>query len=786
MKGIGVALVALGALLSGGAFAQPGAKTPAAQVPPATRTQAPPAVTTPAAQKPKPAAAASLAPPWMNTALTPDQRADLIHAQMTRDEELTLVHGYLGIYVPNRTYRMQPEAMRGDLPNSAGYVPGIPRLGIPALNESDASLGVANGGHMRPGDTATALPSSALTAATWNADLAYLTGAMIAQEARAKGFNVLLAGGNNLVRDPRGGRTFEYVGEDPLLAGVMAGESIRGIQDQHIISTTKHYALNDQETLRTLIDARIDEGAARESDLLAFEIAIEHGDPGAVMCAYNRVNGVYACENDWLLNKVLKTDWGYHGFVLSDWGAVHSTVDAANNGLDQESSNSSDAQDYFGDALKDAVANGRVDEARLHDMVQRILRSMFAKGLFDAPPVKAPINVAADTLVAQRDAEEGIVLLRNERGILPLRAGTQRIVVIDGEADIGTLSGAGSSQVIPNGSDGTNEVLIGRTAWVDRKKPQASMDRVVYDPPSPLSALRAEAPAAQIQFDRGEDIEQAAAIARGADVVIVFVQQWMREGADASDLSLHGDQNALIDALVSCNPNTIVVLETGGPVLMPWLSKSAAVVEAWYGGSGGAAALAHVLFGKVNPSGRLPITFPQDGDQLPRHTLAGIPQPGITSAPPGPPVMEFPEGSNVGYRWFEQEKLVPLFPFGFGLSYSTFTFTGLSVKGGSTLIAEFDVRNTSTVAGKAVAELYATPPQPDAVARLVGWSKVDLKPGETRHLTVTADPRLVAQFDTDAHAWRVAGGDYPVGLGVSSADIRASATAHLDAATIRP
>jgi beta-glucosidase len=774
--GAGTALLMLCAV---SAFAQPpGARTPVA--PTAAQTQAPPRI--PPAPKPAPV----LAPPWMNTALMPDQRADLIEAQMTRDEELTLVHGYLGIYVPNRAYRMQPEAIRGDLPNAAGYVPGIPRLGIPSLTESDASLGVANGGHMRPGDTATALPSSALTAATWNADLAYQGGAMIAQEARAKGFNVLLAGGNNLVRDPRGGRSFEYVSEDPLLAGVMAGESIRGIQDQRIISTTKHYALNDQETMRTLIDARIDEAAARESDLLAFEIAIEHGDPGAVMCAYNRVNGVYACENDWLLNRVLKTDWGYRGFVLSDWGAVHSTVDAANNGLDQESSNSSDAQDYFGDALKDAVADGRVSEARLHDMVHRILRTMFAKGLFDSPPIKGPINVAADTLIAQRDAEEGIVLLRNDRGLLPLKAGTQRIVVIDGEADIGMLSGAGSSQVIPNGSDSTTEVLIGRAAWIDRKKPQASMDRVVYDPPAPLSAIRAEAPNAQIQFDRGDDIEQAAAIAKGADIVIVFAQQWMREGADAPDLSLHGDQDALIDALVSCNPNTIVVLETGGAVLMPWLAKSAAVVEAWYAGSGGAAALARVLFGKVNPSGHLPVTFPQSEDQLPRPTIPGLARQTLPSAMP--PAMDFPEGSNAGYRWFEQKKLVPLFPFGFGLSYASFTFANLSVKGGSTLSAEFDVRNTSTVAGKTVAELYATPPSPDgsAVARLIGWSKVDLKPAETRHVSVTADPRLLAQFDTTAHAWRIAAGDYGVSLGNSSVDIRASATAHLDAATIRP
>ena len=728
------------------------------------------------------------APPWMNTSLSPDQRTALLQPQLTRDEELTLVHGYLGIYVPNRAYRMQPAAMRGDLPNSAGYVPGIPRLGIPALAESDASLGVANGGHMRPGDTATALPSSELTAATWNADLAYQGGAMIAREARAKGFNVLLAGGMNLIREARGGRTFEYVGEDPLLAGVIAGESIRGIEDQHIISTTKHFALNDQETLRTLINARIDESDARESDLLAFEIALEHGDPGAVMCAYNRINSAYACENNYLLNRVLKGDWNYRGFVLSDWGAVHSTVDSANYGLDQESSNSSDAQDYFGDALKDAVAKGEVSEARLHDMVRRILRTMFAKGLFDAPVVKGPIDVAADTLVAQRDAEEGIVLLKNDKNLLPLDASTQRIAVIGAQADIGMISGGGSSQVIPNGSDGTNEILIGDTALIDRKKPQVSMDRVVFDPPSPLAAIRSEAPGAQVQFDDGSDVERAAKMAQGADVAIVFARQWMREGVDVPNLSLPGDQDALIDAVASANPRTVVVLETGGAVLMPWLTKPGAVVEAWYAGSGGAAALTRVLFGEVNPSGHLPITFPASEDQLPRHTLAGLPQPPISPATPGPPVMNFPEGANVGYRWFEVKKQTPLFPFGFGLSYATFDFANLSVKGGAALSAEFDVRNTSKIAGKAVAQIYATPPSPDGskVARLIGWSKIDLKPGEMRHLSVTADSRLLAQFDTSTQIWRLAAGDYSVSLGSSSADIKAAATAHLDAATIKP
>ncbi|MBU6299653.1 MAG: glycosyl hydrolase, partial [Alphaproteobacteria bacterium] len=239
------------------------------------------------------------APPWMNAALSPDRRADLLQAQMTQDEELTLVRGYFGLNATiNPKYPPPPEAILKVLPHSAGYVPGIPRLGIPAQLETDASLGVANGRHMRPGDQATALPASILTASTWNADLAYKAGTVLGTEVRDKGFNVLLDGGVDLARDPRNGRNFEYAGEDPLLAGTIAGETIRGAQDQHIISTAKHYAVNDQETARNWLSADLGEAAMRESDLLAFEIAIERGKPGSIMCAYNRVNGVYSCEND--------------------------------------------------------------------------------------------------------------------------------------------------------------------------------------------------------------------------------------------------------------------------------------------------------------------------------------------------------------------------------------------------------------------------------------------------------------------------------------------------------
>lgn len=728
--------------------------------------------------------------PWMNISLSPDARADLVQAQMTRDEELVLVDGYLGLDYRPGWHEPVPQWMKPLLPGGAGFVPGIPRLGIPALTESDASLGVANGGHMRPGDTAVALPSSILTASTWDPDIAFEGGSMIAKEARAKGFNVLLAGGVNLAREPRNGRTFEYSGEDPLLAGVMVGASIRGIQSQNIISTAKHFAINDQETARTVMSANITDTDARESDLLAFEIALEHGDPGAIMCAYNRINNVYACENSYLLNEVLKGDWGYKGFVLSDWGAVHSTVAAANNGLDQESSNGSDRIDYFGTALKQAVANGQVPEARLHNMVHRILRTMFAKGLFDHPVVKGPIDEDADLAVAQKNAEEGIVLLKNDKALLPLSTKVrQSIAVIGNNADLGVYSGGGSSQVMGIGFNrSSHEVLIGGAVRVVNGQTwQIPNTRIVLHPPAPLDEIQKISRNARVRFATGDDIDRAVAMAKSSDVAIVFVHQWMREGVDAIGLSLPGRQDELIAAVAAANPRTIVVLQTGGPVAMPWLDQVAAVVEAWYPGNRGGIAIARILFGAVNPSGHLPISFPIAESQLPHPIITGQNPLGRTIATVGTPTaydIIYNEGSKVGYRWFEDQKIEPLFPFGFGLSYTTFAYDGLKVTGGNTLTVSFDVHNTGSRQGKTVAQVYAKPPI--GVSRLIGWSKVDLAPGETRHVTVTADPRLLAMFDSDANLWRVAEGDYVVRLGGSATDRAAIATAHVNVGIVKP
>lgn len=727
--------------------------------------------------------------PWMNATLPPDVRADLVQAQMTRAEELILVDGFLGLPDPNSFHEPIAAALRAQLPISAGYVPGIPRLGIPALTESDASLGVANGGNMRPGDTAVALPSSLLTAATFNPGLAFEGGAMVGREARAKGFNVMLAGGVNLAREPRNGRTFEYAGEDPWLAGVMVGESIKGIQSQNIISTAKHFAFNDQETARTVMSVTIDDVEARESDLLAFELAIERGDPGAIMCSYNRIKNVYACENANLLTDVLRNDWGYKGFVLSDWGAVHSTVAAATAGLDQESCNGCDAKDYFGDALRDAIATGQVPEARLHLMVHRILRTMFAKGLFDRPVVKGPIDVYGDLAVAQRDAEEGIVLLKNEKALLPLDPKKrQKIAVIGGFADKGVLSGGGSSQV--HGIGHSKDMVVGLgggTKFIDGQNWRLPRDTGTLHSTAPLSEIHQLAPKARVTFASGEDIAAAAALARTSDIAIVFAVQYMHEGTDVIDLALPGNQNALIAAVAAANPNTIVILETGGPVTMPWLDSVPGVVEAFYPGNGGAAALARILFGEVNPSGRLPITFPIAESQLPHPIITGLRPDGRIVATIGTPTaydVIYQEGARAGYRWFEDQKLPVLFPFGHGLSYTSFAYENLKLVGAATIKFDFDVRNTGTVAGKTVAQVYVKPPF--GTPRLVQFQKVELAPGETKHVTLYADQRLIAMFDADANLWRVADGDYVVRLGGSATDKAATGTVHVNAGTVKP
>ncbi|MTV37715.1 glycoside hydrolase family 3 C-terminal domain-containing protein [Duganella radicis] len=689
--------------------------------------------------------AAETAHPWSDSRLDADQRAGLALAAMTQDEKLKLVFGYLGSDMESKKYTRPPESHN----QSAGFVYGVPRLGIPHLWQTDAGLGVASqaGPNARSG---TALPSGLATAATWDLDGAYAGGAMIGAEARARGFNVMLAGGVNLMREPRNGRNFEYAGEDPLLAGQMVGAQIRGIQSNHVVSTLKHFALNDQESGRTTLNVKIDEAASRMSDLLALQIANEQGRPGAVMCSYNRLNGVHACENAYLLTEVLKQDWGFKGWVMSDWGATHSTIPAANAGLDQQSGMPFDLADYFGAPLKEAVLNGWVPQGRLDDMARRVLYAMFEHGLVDHQTA-APADFKANAAVSLRDAQDGMVLLKNDGNLLPLSRAVKRVAVIGGHADRGVLAGGGSSLVYPEGGNA-----------VPGLEPKTWPGPVMVYPSAPLKAIQQRLPQAQVRFADGADTAAAAKLARNSDVVLVFATQWTGEAFDMPDLALPRQQDALIAAVAAANPRTVVVLETGGPVTMPWLAQVPAVLEAWYPGSSGGEAIASVLFGEVNPSGHLPATFPASVAQLPRPVLDGYPQVEERRFE-----VDYHEGAAVGYKWFDLKGLKPLFPFGHGLSYTRFDLSGLraSVDGGA-LSASFTVRNSGKLRGKEVAQIYVAPLGAawEAPKRLAGFKKVDLAPGASATATVTIDPRLLAMYDPASKHWKVSGGDYRLTL----------------------
>jgi beta-glucosidase len=694
---------------------------------------------------------------WMNVSLSPDRRAELALGAMTRDEKFGLVFGYFSTDFAPRQFT----ALAGGRPGSAGYVPGIPRLGIPPQWETDAGIGVATQGAARVKRERTALPAGIATAATWNPETAFRGGAMIGNEARNSGFNVMLAGGVDLMREPRNGRNFEYGGEDPLLAGTMVGEEVRGIQSNQIISTIKHYAVNDQETDRDTGNSIVDPAAARMSDLLAFEIAVEHADPGSIMCSYNRVNGTHACENRWLLTDVLRRDWGWKGYVMSDWGATHSTAAAANAGLEQDSGYPFDKEPFFGAPLKAAVASGEVSEARLDEMARRILRAMFAHGLVDHPVAEGPIDFAAHAAVTRADAEEGIVLLKNEGAILPLSASVHRIAIIGGHADKGVLAGGGSSLVYPRGGNA-----------VPGLQPTSWPGPVMVYPSSPMAQIKRLAPGAEIAFASGDDPAAAARLAQASDVAIVFATQWEGESFDVP-LALPEGQDALIFAVAAANPKTLVVLETGGPVLTPWADRVAGLLEAWYPGTEGGAAIGNILFGRANPSGHLPATFPKGVDQLP-HPAA--PNRGDTS---------YPEGATVGYKYYDARGFVPQFAFGHGLSYTDFQMSGLrAAPAGRSIAVSFTIRNAGRRAGAAVPQVYVGGAGWEAPKRLGGWRKISLAPGASANLTVTIDPRLLATWDEAGHDWRIAPGAYQIMLGASAGDIRQKTIVRLAGATL--
>jgi beta-glucosidase len=652
-----------------------------------------------------------------------DARARQIVAQMTLDEKIAQLHG-VSTKLIFRT------------------VPGLARLGIPPLNITNGPAGIGNGGPGHDG-RATALPAPISLAATWDIEASRRYGALAGAEAAALANGLLEAPTINIARIPQNGRTFEGFGEDPFLAGQLAVANVEGIQSQHVVANVKHYAGNNQETLRGTISDDIDERTLREIYLPAFEMAIKDGKAGSLMGAYNKVNGTYSCENDLILNQILKKEWGFDGFVTSDFGAVHSTVGCALGGLDLEMPSGK----FFGAALKAAVDSGAVTVPVLDDKLIRRYRTMMQLGVFDHAPELHPIPGAAHGMEARLLAEEGIVLLKNERGTLPLRAESVKTIAVIGPFGLRAMTGGGGSSHV----------------------------NALYTV-TPVAGLQTRVGAGvTVQYLDGKDPALAAAAAKAADIALVFVGDRQTEGRD-HPLTLSEGQDALVEAVAAANPRTVVVLKSGGPVLMPWVAKVPAIVEAWYPGEEDGNAVAAILFGDVNPSGRLPITFPKSLADLAANTPEQYP--GVAG------VAHYSEGVFVGYRHYDEKKIEPLFPFGHGLSYTKFAYRNLKITPAAlsasspAATVDFDITNAGARAGAEVAQVYLGLPSltgvPQPPRQLKGFRRVEIAPGKTAHVSIALDARAFSYWDTATHGWKVAPGACAVAVGASSRDLRLS------------
>jgi beta-glucosidase len=647
-----------------------------------------------------------------------DARARQIVGEMTLQEKITELHG-------------THDAIH------QRYVPPIPRLGIPGFRIANGPAGVGPGDehHQLP---ATALPAPIELASTWDPGLAHEYGDVIGLEAKACDDDLLEGPDINIARVPQNGRTFEAFGEDPYLVAQISVAEIQGIQSEGEIANVKHYAANNQETQRFTVNELVGERALHEIYLPAFEASVTEGHVASVMSAYPRVNGQFCCQNDILQNQILKKAWGFHGFITSDFGAVHSTVPSAMAGLDLEMPTGK----YFGDALEAAVQSGKVPVSVIDDKLVRRFRTMMEYGLFDHAGGMKTIPEYEDGQKSLKIAEEGMVLLKNDGDQLPLNPNKLYNIALIGPDAVKAMSGGeGSSHVIP-----------------------------LYSV-SPADGIEKRAGSmAKVQVSDGKDIRKAISLAASADVAIVMVGDYETEGKD-HPITLDGNQDELIQAVAAANPHTIVVLKSGSAVLMPWVDKVPAILEAWYPGEEDGNAVAAVLFGDVNPSGKLPMTFPKQLDDLPANTPSQYP--GVNG------VASYSEGIFVGYRHYDEEHIQPLFPFGYGLSYTTFGFSDLAItpktaKDNSklTVTVDFNVTNTGKRAGEEVAQLYVGLPSakhiPQPPEQLKRFAKVLLQPGETHHIHFELDERALACWNERTHKWVVLPGAYHIMAGPSS------------------
>jgi len=691
--------------------------------------------------------------PWCDTKLNPDARAELLLAALTPAERVSLLAGD------------ELTGVAGREGSHTGTSNGVPRVGLPTIYFSDGPVGTRQG-------KATGMPSPMSLAASFDPGNAATHAAVVGDEVSKKGNDVVYAPAMNMLRTPLNGRTFEYFGEDPFLAGRIAVGWTKGVQGTGVIANAKHFAVNNQEGEalpvplpsglpigaglegnRLLVDARVDERTLREIYLPQFEATVKEGGTGSIMCSYPRINGQFACENSHLLEDILKRDWGFKGFVLTDYLAAKNTIASLNNGLDLDIWPTVVYTPLLVDA---ALATPLASMASVDEHVRRQLRTLFAFGFFDRDAFvddTTKIDQEAHHAAAADIEQQGIVLLKNEgpptapnRGILPLDAAkVGKVALIGPEAD--KLKDGGGSSAI-------NEFKL----------------------TSPRQAIAAKLGADRVSFADGSDTAAAAAAAKAADVAIVVVGDSMTEGVDKPCMGLNCgqsdriDRDALVNAVAAAQPNTVVVLQSGGPTLTPWRERVRALVEAWFPGQNGGTAIARVLFGDAEPGGRLPATFPlREADE----PVAGDRQayPGVLAT------VRYKEGVFIGYRWFDERKLDVAYPFGFGLTYTTFGFSGLRLEpasGPDDVKVSAVVRNTGTRAGTAVPQLYVGMPESrpglkQPPFQLKGFDKVRLEPGKGKRVTFTLDQRAFSYWA--GGGWDVAPGCYRIGVGASSRDL---------------
>lgn len=697
--------------------------------------------------------------PWMNTSLPPAQRAQLLVSAMTLDQKILQLHGQGTSSIP-------------EFPacgNTFRHVQGIPSLNIPTFRITNGPLGIGQG-DCNPIAQATAGPSSLALASGFDPGLARQFGDMVGSEAVSVGVHVVEGPGMNMLRIPQGGRNFEYLAEDPLLAGTMAAAEIRAMQSHGVIAMAKHFIGNEQETNRQTVNDVIDERTLAEMYLIPFEMSVKDGQVASVMCAYNVVNGLHACENPATLTDFLRTRWGFQGYVQSDFGATNSTAAALKAGEDLEMQNPTW---FTPDRINSALASGAITQSDIDNALLRRFTQMFKASVFDRPATITPIDQALHGSVARTIGEEGAVLLRNVSNALPLTCASQQIALIGSSqfAAAAMVGGGGSSTVAP-----------------------------LYTV-TPLAGLQRACPTATITLypvDKASDLAAATNGAKGSDMAIVEVGDYESEGADRTGLAMNGASapggfpggpgggNAtptvlpddIVAAIAAAQPRTVVVLKNGDPVTLPWADAVSAILEVWYPGQEDGNIVADLLFGYATPGGKSPVTFPMLDSDVPANTATQYP--GVNVA--GVPTAYYSEGMRIGYRWYDDQGITPRYPFGFGLSYTTFSVSAVKAApaksdGTKPIKATALVRNTGNRTGAEVLQVYLGMPTAvqEPPKRLVGFQKVWLNPGEDTTVEVTIDPKAtnhpLSYWDATAHDWAIAPGTYTLYVGTSSRDI---------------